>query len=236
MTTTSLNELVLIPGLNNTHAVFDSVVKALPASVQALAVDNPAIDTVEGIAQALLPTLPERFWLAGFSFGGYVALAMLEAAPQRVQGIALLCTSPFADGPEAIARRRTSLEKVEQGGYFNLIQSQAALAFHPDSLSNAALMAEREEMVRAYGAQRYLAHVRATIARPDRSVLLDGRRPTLVLAASHDKAFSVDTLWRYADRIPGVQKALINDAGHMAPMEKPIQVATALARWMQTPA
>ena len=76
--------LVLVPGLNNTHAVWDGVVAALGASAQCSALDCPALDTVEAVADALLAQLPERFWLAGFSFGGYVALAMLERAPQRV--------------------------------------------------------------------------------------------------------------------------------------------------------
>ena len=38
--------LVLLPGLNNTRAVFDGVVAALPPPVAALALDNPALDTV----------------------------------------------------------------------------------------------------------------------------------------------------------------------------------------------
>ena len=46
--------LALIPGLNNTHAVFDGVVAALPPQLQAHAMDNPALTSVEAIAQALL--------------------------------------------------------------------------------------------------------------------------------------------------------------------------------------
>jgi pimeloyl-ACP methyl ester carboxylesterase len=77
-------DLVLVPGLNNTHAVFDGVVAALPPAIHAHALDNPALDTVEAIAAAHLAALPARFWLAGFSFGGYVALAMLALAPERI--------------------------------------------------------------------------------------------------------------------------------------------------------
>ena len=225
--------LALIPGLNNTHAVFDGVRQALPPTIVAPALDCPPLPSVEAIAQALLAQLPERFWLAGFSFGGYVALAMLEAAPQRVQGIALLCTAPFADSAETAARRQAALRAVEQGRYFDLIASQAGQAFHPDSLGNADLMAAREKMVHAYGPERYAAHMRATIARPDRSALLDGQRPTLILAASHDALFTPEAVWRYADRIPDAHKALIQDAAHMAPVEKPAEVAQALVRWIE---
>ncbi|MBL8382625.1 MAG: alpha/beta fold hydrolase [Burkholderiales bacterium] len=224
-------DLVLVPGLNNTRAVFDRVLPHLPPGTRATAVDNPPLESVDAIAQALLPALPARFWLAGFSFGGYVALALLAAAPERVRGIALVCTAPGADSPAAAERRRASLEQVAQGRYFEMIEAQAALAFHPDSLADAALMAERAHMVRAYGPERFVAHVRATIARPDRTALLDGGRPTIVIGGSHDKAFPPEAL-AYARAIPGARLEMIEGAGHLVPMEKPAELARCLGAWM----
>jgi len=225
-------ELVLVPGLNNTHAVFDGVVQALPGGVHAHAVDNPALETVDDIARQLLAGLPDRFWLAGFSFGGYVALAMLAAAPARVQGIALLCTTPFADSPAAAASRQAALQAVADGRYFELIESQAAKAFHPDSLADPALMAQRRRMVRDYGPERFAAHVKATRARADRADLLDGQCPTLVLSASHDALYTPAFTASWANAIAGATHTVIEGAGHLAPMEKPVAVATALGRWM----
>jgi pimeloyl-ACP methyl ester carboxylesterase len=226
--------LVLIPGLNNTQAVFDGVVAALPNSILPHAFNNPPLATVEAIAQALLAQSPERFWLAGFSFGGYVALAMLEAAPERIAGIAMLCTAPFADNPAASQKRLGSLEMVAQGRYFEMVDAQAANAFHPNSLANACLIAARQKMVRDYGAQRYEAHVRATSARPDRSHLLTGRHPTMVVAASHDKVFASETLARYASAIPNARYELVENAGHLVPMEKPAEIARLLANWVES--
>lgn len=227
--------LVLVPGLNNTHAVFDGVAAALPAHLQAVALDNPALETVEAIAQALLARLPERFWLVGFSFGGYVALAMLEAAPERVQGIAMVCAGPYADPPGAKPKRLAALDAVAQGRYFETIAQQAANAFHPDSLGNQALMQARSAMVQDYGPQSYAAHVRATMARPDRSHLLDGSRPTLIVTASHDTVIAPDTVKRYAAAIPGAQLHQIEGAGHLLPMEQPLALAHLLAGWQALP-
>jgi pimeloyl-ACP methyl ester carboxylesterase len=225
--------LALVPGLNNTRAVFDGVLAHLPASITPHALDNPPLETVEAIAQAWLATLPEKFWLAGFSFGGYVALAMLEAAPERVQGIALLCTAPFADSEAAAQKRLAALDAVAQGRYFEMVASQAGNAFHPDSLNDSALMAARQRMVQDYGPQTYAAHVRATAARPDRQHLLTGDRPTLVLAATHDRVFAPDTLQRYASEIPGARLHTVERAGHLAPMEQPAAVAAALQAWVE---
>ena len=229
---TSAPALALVPGLNNTAAVFDGVLAALPATLQAHAYDNPALESVEAIAAHWLERLPQRFWLAGFSFGGYVALAMLEAAPERVAGFALLCSAPQADSPEAAQRRLASLDAVAQGRYFELMEQSAPNAFHPDSLANAPLMEQRRKMVQAYGPDRFTAHVRATAARPDRSRLLDGSRPTLVLAASHDKLFAPAQMSAMAAGIPGARFVAIEGGGHLVPMEQPRAVANALAHWV----
>ena len=222
--------LVLIPGLNNTAAVFDRLRARLPADVPAIAVDNPALETVEAIAQALLPALPPRFRLVGFSFGGYVALALLQAVPERVSGVAMVCTAPNADTPAAAARRAASLQVVAEGRYVEATMAQAANAFHPDSVGDATLMAEREAMVRAYGPERFAAHVRAAIARPDRTALLDGRHPTLVVGGSHDALFTPHAL-AYAKHIPGARRVTIEGAGHLVPMERPAELAQCLADW-----
>ncbi len=228
--------LVLVPGLNNTRAVFDDVLRALPARIQALALDNPPLESVEAIAQALLPQLPERFWLAGFSFGGYVALALLQAAPERVQGLAMVCAGPYADPPAAEPKRRAALDAVAQGRYLEMVERQVADAFHPDSLGDASLMQARKAMVRTYGPERYAAHVRATMARPDRSALLDGSIPTLVVSASHDAVIPPDFVARYVAGIAGAQHHVVHDAGHLLPMEKPRVLARLLDEWMASSA
>ena len=226
-------KLVLIPGLNNTQAVWDGVVAALPPGVLALAQDNPELESVEAIAQALLAGLPERFWLAGFSFGGYVALAMLESEPERIAGIAMVCTGPYADPPAARDKRLAALDAVAHGRYFEMIERQAANAFHPDSLSDMALMQARSAMVRAYGPELYAAHVRATMARPDRSHLLGGGKPTLVVTASHDTVITPASVASYAAAIPGAQYHVVQGAGHLVPMEKPAGLAALFAQWMK---
>ena len=93
-------------------------------------------------------------------------------------------------------------------------------------------MAARQAMVQAYGPERYAAHVKATAARSDRSHLLDGSRPTLVLAGADDKLFPPATLAAYANRIPGALQGVVPRAGHLAPMEQPQAVAQQLVRWM----
>jgi len=227
-----MRDLVLIPGLNNMAAVFDAVVAGLEGEVRVHAVDCPALADVDAIAEALLQDLPERFWLAGFSFGGYVAMAMLARAPQRVEGVALICSSPAADQPTQHAARQAAIDRARQGDYLGMIDAQAAQAFHADSLGDAALMQRRRDMVALYGVERFIAHQRASMGRPDRSALLDGSRPTAIVAASHDRLFAPAALQELAAQIPGAQYLQIADAGHLMPMEQPERLCQALRRWL----
>lgn len=227
------HDLALVPGLNNTSAVFDGVAGALPANVRVHALSCPALNDLDAIAQTLLEQLPPRFWLAGFSFGGYVALAMLAQAPQRILGIALICSSPAGETEAQSVARQAAIEKARQGHYPKMIEAQTAQAFHPSSLTNTELMGRRQAMLAAYGAERFIAHQQASLRRPDRSHLLDASLPKLIVAASDDTLFAPHTLRKLAKRIPGCQFQVVAQAGHLMPMEQPERLANILSKWLQ---
>lgn len=224
--------LVLLHGLNTTAAVFDGVRGALPSTIALHAPELPALADVDAIAAQLLKQLPERFHLAGFSFGGYVALALMALAPERVSGLGLICSGPQADTEAQATARRQAIDKAAKGGHAELVAAQTAAAFHPDSLGNPSLMRRRTAMVAAYGAERFMAHQAASLARPDRAALLDGRVPTLIVAGSHDKLFTPENLRVLAQGIPGAGYHLVPGAGHLLPMEQPTMLAALLSSWV----
>lgn len=227
------NNLVLIPGLNNTGAVFDGVVAALPQSITSFALTCPAMPSVDAIAQTLLAGLPDRFWLTGFSFGGYVALAMLAAAPERIQGLALVCTGPHTDRPDRVEARLRSIETARNGDYLAMVESTAGNTMHPDHLNDEELMRARRKMVEAYGAERYVAHASAAVARPDRLHLLTPALPTLIVGARQDKVFPLELAQALAVEVPHARLHIIENSGHLAPMEQPQRLAGILAGWVE---
>lgn len=226
------HDLVLLPGLNCTSAVFDAVTPRIASSIRTHALDLPPLDSVEALADDVLARSPERFWLGGFSFGGYVAMAVLDRAPERVLGLALICSSAGADTPQASARRRESIATARQGGYEEMASSATA-PFHPDSLGKPELVETRRRIIRAYGAERYIAHSHACIARPDRTRLLDGKRPTLFVTAAQDVVVPHAMVRALADSVPGAAFAEIEGAGHLLPLEQPQALAATLSRWIE---
>lgn len=227
-----MTPLVLLPGLNNTALVFADVLPALPPALPVIAPDNPPLDSVEKIAAAHLAALPPRFFMGGFSFGGYVAMAMLEMAPERFAGLALICSTPFGEPPAAGAKRAQAIELARQGKYLTMVNSQAAATFHPDSVANPVIMEKRRVMVEAYGPDNFIAHATAAMNRPDRSALLDGRIPTAAISGSDDTVIPNAVMDSFANRVPGVWRRVVPKTGHLVPMEAPSALAALLVEWM----
>lgn len=229
-----MSDLVLIPGLNNTAATFYDVIGHLPQDINALALDCPPLDSVEAVAEALLPTLPPRFYLGGFSFGGYVALAMLERAPERIQGIAMICSASYPLPPEHHEGREAAIATArESGGHMKVVTAQGNAAFHPKSAANPALVERRLRIAQEYGAERFIAHTRAVIDRPDRTALLaQAGKPVLMLAADTDRAVPAALMRQMAAAVPGAIYEEIAESGHLLPLEQPAAMAASLGRWI----
>ena len=224
-----MRDVVFVPGLNNTEAVFSPVLAALGDAVRPTTGTSPALETVEAVADHWLARAPERFDLLGFSFGGYVSATILEKAPQRVRSLVMLFTAPHADDEPTREQRRRGIALAEQGGYLKLIEATMPTSFHPDSLGDAALLDQRRAMLPVYGADRYVAHQRACIARPDRTAVLAGSgKPILFVAASHDTTFPPALMREAAARVPGARYVEIDRAGHLAPLERPAEIAAVL--------
>jgi pimeloyl-ACP methyl ester carboxylesterase len=228
-----MTDLVLLPGINNTRATWDGVIAALPGTIKSRPQDCAALPSVEDIARDILARCPARFRLVGFSFGGYVALAMLELAPERIEGLALLATTSFADTPQQAAARDAAAAAAERGEHMKLVEGPGAIALHPDAAAKPEIAALRSTIAQAYGAGRFIAHQRASKARPDRTQLLaEAKMPLLFVAAEDDRVIAAEQVRKMADAVPQAQLSVVPGAGHLVPIEQPQAVARLLADWI----
>lgn len=225
--------VVFLPGINNTAATWAPVVDALHgAGLTAQAVDLPALDGTDRIVADLAAALPDRFTVVGHSFGGYVALELLAAMPERVAAIGLVNSSAAADTPAARAGRARAVETAAAGGYADLAAAATAQTYHPRHLDDPALMAARDAAVSEYGVERYIAHQQASAARRDhRHTLAAADRPALVIAADADTVIPTAAQRAMAEAA-GARYTEIGPAGHMLPAEQPAALADALIDWL----
>lgn len=227
--------LVLVPGLLCDAALWAPQIAALHEVAQCWVADVTRDDTMEAMAQRVLDEVPfERFALAGLSMGGMISLAMVRAAPHRVQKLALLDTNARPDTPERSRERMTFVARAEkEGGFGTIHRLMMARLVHPARQTEAVLIRAIEAMAERVGVPGYRNQQLAVIGRPDARPGLGAITcPTLVLCGREDILTPLELHEEMAALIPGAELVIVEHCGHMSTLEQPDAVNAALRSWL----
>lgn len=229
----SRSPLLLLPGLLNTRRVYDHQVEALADIADFTIPDLRHHDTMAAMAEAALRGAPPTFALCGFSMGGYVAFEIFRRAPQRVERIALMDTQAGPDSPETAARRRGFIEQTGIGRFHGIHPTLLPQLVHPSRVTDKALSQTLLDMATEVGADGFVRQQQAILGRADsRPLLVDIEMPALVIVGRQDLVTPVARAEEMATGIANARLVVIEDCGHMAPLEKPAEVSAALRRWL----
>ncbi len=225
--------LVLVPGLLNTGRVFARQVEGLADVADCLTTEPWHHDSIGAMAEAALAAAPPTFALGGFSMGGDVAFEMVRRAPQRIERLALIDTQATPDSPESTARRKALLEQTRIGRFHGVQRSLLPQLVHRRHINDAAITQPIFDMAAEIGAEGFVREQRAIMERPDNRPLLVGIAvPTVVIVGRQDRVTPLPRSEEIAADIASSQLAVIEECGHMSPLEKPAEVTAALRRWL----
>ena len=104
----------------------------------------------------------------------------------------------------------------------------------PDRLADTALMDALRAMVLRADADIHERQIRALIGRPDAGAYMGTIAcPVLLVAARQDAWSPVVQHEEIAAAVPDAELAVIEDAGHFAPLERPDAVSAAIVDWLE---
>jgi 3-oxoadipate enol-lactonase len=172
--------------------------------------------------------------LCGLSMGGYAAFAFLRKYPQRVAGLILADTRPGADTPEAQANRENVAQIAETQGTGAIADLQVPrLISEYTRKRHPEVEARVRQLIDEATPQGIAAASRGMAQRADSTELLGGIScPTLVIVGEQDALIPPAVTQDYASRIPGVQFAVIPQAGHLSNLEQPEAVLQAIGGFL----
>jgi pimeloyl-ACP methyl ester carboxylesterase len=222
-----LRDLVLLPGFMCDQDLWTDMVPDLQR-LGALHYGNVYEDsTLEGMARRVLDSSPERFVLVGFSMGGFVARVLCLTAPERVSGVAFIASSARGYSEEEIEQRKK--------GYGPLGRppraTSGAPGLHPDRENDPVLIARLRGMQQRLG-REVRARQAALVRRDGYADLERIACPSLVVACRQDRLRSFVETERMARHLPNSSFSVVEDCGHMAPLERPHELAALLAGWI----
>ena len=184
-------------------------------------------DTLEGMARRVLAESPGKFVLIGFSMGGFVSRVLTLTAPERVTGVAFIASSARGYSVEETERRKQGWQPGNRPPRTNGV----ATGLHPDRERDPVLLERLRGMQRRLGPE-VRARQAALVRRDGYADLERITCPSLVIACRQDRLRSLAETERMAEHLPHSCFNIIEDCGHMAPLEKPHELGGLLADWI----
>lgn len=226
--------LVLMPGLLCNDALWRHQIDTLADVAEVTVADMSRDESLKGMAERMLAAAPERFALAGLSMGGYAAFEVMRLAPQRVERLALLDTSARADTEERRDERLKAMNLVERGNFQGMTRKLLPWFVHEDRVDDEKLMSIIKKSAQDVGNEAFIRQQTAIMGRPDsRADLARIACPTLVLCGRQDRMTPPALHDEMAAEIPGARLVVVEDCGHLAPLEQPHAVSAVLRCWLQ---
>jgi pimeloyl-ACP methyl ester carboxylesterase len=224
--------ILLVPGFMADETLWQDLLPRLERFGPVVHADLRHDTSIEAMARRALESAPDTFLLVGFSMGGYVARDIARLAPGRVRALVLIATSTRPDTP-ALQKRKGAIGNAAPSIAFSgLSRTAVATSLHPKERNNEAMI----ERVRAMGTRLggEVFRRQSMLERPgDLDRLHEIRCPTLVVAASQDQLRSLEEAREMQAGIPGAELAVIEDTGHMIPIEAPAQLADVVVPWLE---
>ena len=239
--------LVLLHAFPFDARMWDPVRDALPR-VPVLVVDLPGFGaarawaepegaTLESFADAVAEALGHAgvhtAVVVGVSMGGYVAMALAERYPGLFAGIGLLDTKAAADPPEARANRLAVARRALEEGAV-AVSGMADDVVGPTTTQHRPQVVQQVRQWLAQAPPEGIAAAQRALAlRPDRlTVLQDLQVPALVLYGVEDAITGEEDHGAMGAALR-TEPVRVPEAGHLAAVEQPEQVAAALAELVQ---
>ncbi len=225
--------LLLVPGVLCDASLWAHQMHHLADIAEIRVVETTMDDSIAAMVDRALETAPPRFALAGLSMGGYVALECGRRAPERIIRLALLNTSARADNAAARERRLELIEQAERGRFKGVTPRLMPAFVHPDRAEEPALVEAISTMAETVGRDAFIRQQHAVMARGDsRADLATIDVPTIVICGREDAATPLSLSEEIAAGIPDARLCVIEECGHMSPMERPHAVTALLRDWL----
>jgi len=192
-----------------------------PAADDAMSMASYARDLLSAIGE-------DRFVLAGFSMGGYIAMELLRQVPDRIAALLLLDTRETADTEEARANRYKQADDVAKNGIGSVVE-----AMLPKMVVQEEYRADVRRIMESASPRGVIAALKAMATRPDSTeTLRNATMPAFVIVGDRDEITPLRDAERMVSLLPNAEMAPIARAAHMANFEASEQVNNLIAAFL----
>ncbi len=238
--------IVMLPGRPSDHGIMERFMEplftqrdgwlriypdlpgtGLTPSSDRLTTHDSMLDTMLAFIDAVIPG--QRFVLAGYSYGGYLARGVASRRTALIDGLMLCAPQVKTDPAQSQLPKKTILVEdpqllTELGPVADIIvvQTPRVVEAVRQVLAEVQLADfSHQEQLEAAGPSSF------EIAPP---VPFDG--PALIIAARQDQVVGYRDAWDLLDTYPRATFAVLDRAGHFVPIEQEALCHTLMREWL----
>ncbi|HEY0976361.1 MAG TPA: alpha/beta fold hydrolase [Flavobacteriales bacterium] len=234
ITSGSGTPLLLIHGFPHDHTLWTPQLRDLAGDAWVIAPDlrgsggakDPApVQTMALHVQDLIGVLDhlgvEQAVICGLSMGGYIALALLKAHPNRVKGLILCNTRAGADDDKAKEGREATAKKALTEGVAVIADEMIGKMVAPNA--SPTLRTTVRDLMARQSPSGVAASARGMASREDqREFLPTITVPTLIITGSADTLIPPSESEAMHRAIPNSKLVVIPEVAHLSNQEAPV--------------
>jgi pimeloyl-ACP methyl ester carboxylesterase len=168
----------------------------------------------------------------GCSIGGYVMLELWRRVPERVRGLAFVCSKPQPDAEANFVKRADTIAKARDGHREELFDAMAQASIGATARARRPAIVPELRSHMTLTAEAIVAVQAGLAARPDSVPAVSTIRvPVFGISGGEDFAVSPVEMEALRAAPGGCELHTIADAGHFAAYEQPEKVSALLAAW-----
>lgn len=237
-------DVVLLHGFPFSHRIWKKQIETLALQWRVIAPDlrgmgessappGPYLmETLASDVAGILDALDvECAAIVGHSMGGYAALAFFRMFAERVRSLALVCSRPDADTPQAAADRADLAERAEREGMQPVIEAYLPRVLAPDARPD--VIATVTQIMRTSSAAGAAALLRGAALRSSSEDLLDELSlPVLLVCGSVDTISPPEFNRSLAARLAQATVAVVGGSAHLPMLESPETLSAILKEFL----
>jgi pimeloyl-ACP methyl ester carboxylesterase len=214
-------QILLVPGFMLDADLWSDIRPALGRLGQLVDIDTTQDSSIGEMAERAILSMTGPAVVVGFSMGGYVAREIAYRAPDQVCGLVLIATSSRGSASKAVT-------PLANRGFRELSRSAVARSLHPDHRTDELIL-RIQSMSSRLGGDVFERQSRLR-REDDTARLRKIACRTLVVAAAQDQLRSMDESQTLHDQIPGATMSVIEQSGHLIPLEQPKKLLAAFSK------
>ncbi|MGB1297984.1 MAG: alpha/beta fold hydrolase [Psychrobium sp.] len=227
--------LYFLPGTQCNDRLWQKVFELLPAHFAPMALTIPDANSPLAIVKALhqqLPTQPIN--LIGFSLGGYLSALYATQYPESISRLMIIANHPHPLPNKELVTREFTLGFIRKNGYRGLPLSRihgllAPINHHKQNIIDTINLMDKE-----CGEKTLVNQMQYTSQRENLMPAIN-QAPfsTHFVIGDNDALVAIDKLSQ-AIKHPNVSLEMIQQCGHMSPLEDPAAIAQSIINHFKT--